>query len=561
MGVGDHGNRVYQMLCNYQSYPRGGDGYMRLIRFHPDEDRLEAWSFSPYNGRRLRDYQNEFAYSGLGIFPPVPAAYRIDAEQQEVVTELVSDDYLTEPLAVGEVRAFGLAREINVRFTQPLSAATATDPAHYVLMEGPPVRSAQMLADDRTVVLTVGSPLDPGVETLLVVRGLQERLADPAVEPAELRARFVPEAALLVADFAEGDLGEWRVVDEGEFGGPSSWYVSGGRLHQAGNLYGPHPGVVAGRRGTFAYWSRPGAQDWGDYAFKVTVRSRDDDGVGVLFRYRDPANYYKVELDRQRQFRQLVRVREGRETLLAREAGGYELDTDFVLGVEVAGPAIEVTLDGAPLFGGTVRDGALRRGTVGLYCWANPGTEFGDVSVTAPSRSGLPSVRFVPPPRPEAWVPGQSTFTLAAEATADPALGISSVTFYQDDTPLARVFEAPYWLDWVVPAPGHYELRARVTDGAGQRLETRSWLVRVDAAGAIEFVDAPLTVQLVRSQAGKLLFHVPPWPGRSSILETSTNLVDWAPVGAAPELPVPLLTLDPAVGDHPHRFYRAVRRP
>ncbi|MBE7501047.1 MAG: metallophosphoesterase [Verrucomicrobiales bacterium] len=559
VGVGDHGNRVYQMLCNYQSYPRGGDGYMRLIEFHPDEDRLEAWSYSPYTGRRLRDFQNEFAYTGLGVFPVVPAAYRIDPGQQEVVVELVSDDFVAEPLAVEEVRAFGLAREINVRFTQPLPVAAATDPAHYTLMEGPPVRSARLLADERTVVLTVGSPLEPGREARLEVRGLQGRLADPALELAQLAARFVPEAAFLVADFAEGGLGEWKVVDEGEFGGPSSWYVRGGRLHQAGNIYGPHPGVVAGRRGTFAYWSAAGAQNWGDYAFQVTVRSHDDDGVGVLFRYRDPANYYKVELDRQRQFRQLVRVVEGRETRLAWEAGGYELDTDFVLSVEAAGPVIEVTLDGAPLFGGTVRDGALRQGTVALYCWANPGTEFGAVSLTAPGRSGLPGVRFVPPPRPEAWVPGQPTFTLAAEATADPALGISSVTFYQDDTPLARVFEAPYWLDWVLPAPGLYALRARVMDGAGQQLETRSWQVRVEASGAIAFVDAPLTVQLIRSQADQVMIHIPPWPGRSSIIEASTNLVDWEPVGAAPELPVLLPTADPAARDHPQRFYRAMR--
>ena len=561
VGVGDHGNRVYQMLCNYQSYPRGGDGYMRLIEFHPDEDRLRAWSVSPYTGKRLRDYQNEFAYTGLGVFPPVPAAYRIDPGQQEIVVELVSNEFAAESLAVEEVRAFGLAREIHVRFTQPLLVAAATDPACYVLEEGPPVRSARLLADERTVVLTVGAPLEPGVETVLGIQGMQGRLADPAVEPVELRTRFVSEAALLVADFAEGGPGEWKVVDEGAFGGPSSWYVRGGRLHQAGNIYGPHPGVVAGRRGTFAYWSRPGAQDWGDYAFKVTVRSRDDDGVGVLFRYRDPANYYKVELDRQRQFRQLVRVVEGRETLLAWEAGGYELDTDFVLSVEAAGPVIEVTLDGAPLFGGMVRDGVLRQGTVALYCWANPGTEFGAVSVTAPSRSGLPGVRFVPPPRPEAWGPGQPTFTLAAEATADPAVGISSVTFYQDDTPLARVFEAPYWFDWVLPAPGLYALRARVTDGAGQRLETRSWQVRVEASGAIEFVDAPLTVQLIRSHSDEVMIYIPPWPGRPSIIETSANLVDWKAMAAAPERPVPLPTVDPAARDHPQRFYRAVRLP
>lgn len=33
VGVGDHGNRVYQILANYQFQPYGGGSFLRLIEF------------------------------------------------------------------------------------------------------------------------------------------------------------------------------------------------------------------------------------------------------------------------------------------------------------------------------------------------------------------------------------------------------------------------------------------------------------------------------------------------------------------------------------------------
>ncbi|MEW4562417.1 metallophosphoesterase [Bremerella sp. JC770] len=39
--VGDHGNTVYQVLSDYST------GWLRLYRFHPQENRIEAWTFDP----------------------------------------------------------------------------------------------------------------------------------------------------------------------------------------------------------------------------------------------------------------------------------------------------------------------------------------------------------------------------------------------------------------------------------------------------------------------------------------------------------------------------------
>jgi hypothetical protein len=119
----------------------------------------------------------------------------------------------------------------------------------------------------------------------------------------------------------------------------------------------------------------------------VTVNTADDDGLGVMFRYQNPSNYYKLELDAQsgdaqRTFRKLFRMVNGVETTLATQSAGYSLNTDFQLAVEVKGSQITMKLDGNTLFGGPVTDGSLTAGTVAMYSWASTGVTFDNVLVT-----------------------------------------------------------------------------------------------------------------------------------------------------------------------------------
>ena len=44
---GLHGNPVHQVLANYQGWDNGGDGWLRLMTFVPDEDRIDVEAFSP----------------------------------------------------------------------------------------------------------------------------------------------------------------------------------------------------------------------------------------------------------------------------------------------------------------------------------------------------------------------------------------------------------------------------------------------------------------------------------------------------------------------------------
>ncbi|MFT5731412.1 MAG: 3',5'-cyclic AMP phosphodiesterase CpdA [Planctomycetota bacterium] len=57
--TGEQGNSVHQMLCNYQTWHEGGDGYLRLYEFRPDGT-VQAKSYSPVLDRWLTEPDQQF---------------------------------------------------------------------------------------------------------------------------------------------------------------------------------------------------------------------------------------------------------------------------------------------------------------------------------------------------------------------------------------------------------------------------------------------------------------------------------------------------------------------
>jgi len=45
--VGAGGNRVHEVLADYQSLPEGGGSWLRYLAFHPGEDRIEIYTYNP----------------------------------------------------------------------------------------------------------------------------------------------------------------------------------------------------------------------------------------------------------------------------------------------------------------------------------------------------------------------------------------------------------------------------------------------------------------------------------------------------------------------------------
>ena len=179
----------------------------------------------------------------------------------------------------------------------------------------------------------------------------------------------------------DGTMDGWTTVDEGGLISPSNWSVQAGQAAQVSNIYGPNGQATDNRQGTFAYWDNPGAFLWEDYTCTLDIRSTDDDGIGFMFRYQDPANYYKLDMDSQRGFATLFKMQGGVETTLATDNNNrYAVGSTMQLEVSAVGSEIRVLLDNNDLFG-LVDDDGIPAGTVALYSWGNNGAYFDDVTV------------------------------------------------------------------------------------------------------------------------------------------------------------------------------------
>jgi calcineurin-like phosphoesterase family protein/carboxypeptidase family protein len=60
MDLGVNGNLVNQFLSDYQSYPLGGEGFLRLIRISPSLNRVSVSTYSPYLDTSMTDDHNQF---------------------------------------------------------------------------------------------------------------------------------------------------------------------------------------------------------------------------------------------------------------------------------------------------------------------------------------------------------------------------------------------------------------------------------------------------------------------------------------------------------------------
>ena len=58
--LGVNGNMVNQILSNYQNMTNGGNGYLRIMKFHPSTDTIDVSTYSPYLNAFLTDTNNQF---------------------------------------------------------------------------------------------------------------------------------------------------------------------------------------------------------------------------------------------------------------------------------------------------------------------------------------------------------------------------------------------------------------------------------------------------------------------------------------------------------------------
>ena len=202
---------------------------------------------------------------------------------------------------------------------------------------------------------------------------------------------------LLFSDsFEDGNLDGWQIVDDPEpQSGPSDWAVENGILVQKSNIwaYGPVALETKYHLGTHV---SAGNKDWSDYSLNALVRSTDNDGVGLIFRYDNPKNYYRILLMNDPAWsgldssgvavntplQRIQKFVDGEPIILAENKVSQAYPAGFfALTADVRGDTIRAYLNGALIM--SARDSQFTAGKIGLHSYANAGAYFDSVTVSS----------------------------------------------------------------------------------------------------------------------------------------------------------------------------------
>lgn len=198
-------------------------------------------------------------------------------------------------------------------------------------------------------------------------------LQAPAAEEILFTDEFNGEGGLLFTEtFGSNALDLYEIVDEAGGIEHSAWSVSGGKIIQTSNIYGGSFSAVSlPKPGTMAITGSP---DWANVKVTVQLSSGDNDSVGMLFRYLDKDNFYRLEINQEFGYRRLVKKVEGTFSLLWEDNEAYVQNRSYILEVRAYNQLLYGFIDGTPLF--AVKDDSVKRGRAGLYCWANEDSRF-----------------------------------------------------------------------------------------------------------------------------------------------------------------------------------------
>ena len=241
------------------------------------------------------------------------------------------------------------------------------------------------------------------------------------------------------ADDFSGNLDNWVFIDETDKA--SSWVLQNDELHQQNRVESVNAFDQSYHLGTFAYLSNGNSLT--DYTLTVDAQYLSSglaEDIGVMFRYQDINNYYRLALNSRYGFTRLEKKVGGQFTPLATDSRGY-LDGEILnIRIIVSGSSINIYLNGAALF--AVTDASHTSGSIALYTQDN--AKFGTVQLD--TNSSTPTIVIETPIAHS--VTGSSTLDVSAIASNVPANGY--VEFVLDDSislndatpPFAQIFNA-----------------------------------------------------------------------------------------------------------------------
>ena len=261
-------------------------------------------------------------------------------------------------------------------------------------------------------------------------------------------------------NFDDGDAVGWTVFNEA--GNPGNWVPTNNQYRQQNlvressvmNL------VESYHLGSFSFLN--GGLGLTDYRFSVDVTPRGGSGddVGVMFRYVNENNYYRLSFDSRFGYTRLEKRVDGQFTALASNAIGYEFNQEVTVEVYAVGSNLLVSIDGDLLF--AVDDDAIGQGTVGLY--AADEAWFDNIQLT---EANAPLIGVTSPLAHSAT--SADNFTASAVAINVPSG--ATVDFVLDGGVLTLSDStAPFEVDFTNLAQGDHTIEAQLVAAGGAML-------------------------------------------------------------------------------------------
>jgi hypothetical protein len=232
-----------------------------------------------------------------------------------------------------------------------------------IVAQGP---SLKVQIDGKTIFSVTDTSFSEGTIALYSHYNQGSSFDDVLVED------LITGKVLLSENFNDSDHVGWTIIDEGNVDGPSKWSAATGALVQRSNIGSADPHDL----GTYALFTRG---SWQDYRVALKMRSADNDPIGVLFRFQDNDNYYRLSWDKQTAGRRLIKRKNGVFEILAQDSVPYIPGKNYHVEIIAQGGSLKVNIDGKFAF--SVTDQSFKVGAVALYSSHNQGSVFDDVLV------------------------------------------------------------------------------------------------------------------------------------------------------------------------------------
>jgi lysophospholipase L1-like esterase len=167
----------------------------------------------------------------------------------------------------------------------------------------------------------------------------------------------------IVETFNDGDAGGWIPYDDSGKG--FDWQVINSSYQQI-NPFSGSTFAESYHLGKYSLLDYAGSLT--DYRVSLEITPLDEGGndVGIMFRYQDNDNYYRLSFNSRYGFTRLEKKYNGVFSPLKTNSRGYIIGQTFEVIVEIKGNLILVYLNDDPLF--SIIDSSISSGTIALYC-------------------------------------------------------------------------------------------------------------------------------------------------------------------------------------------------